>query len=147
MIVTRTGLTPDLAEAWDDSRHPMARDSLQVAAEGVRAASRCLARRGMLHSECEAFDLIHLRAGARRGPRGREGVEEAWYVLAGEGYVEAPAGSVSVRAGDLVLRPYRERAELLAGPGSLTLLALSVLPREVTRRLPKRVPELSEDRP
>ncbi|MFK8912334.1 hypothetical protein ACJA3G_35605, partial [Streptomyces sp. YS-3] len=42
---------------------------------------RCLARRGMLHSECEAVDRVSLAPHARYDLLGRDDTEAAWYVL------------------------------------------------------------------
>jgi hypothetical protein len=103
---------------------------------------RCLARRGMLHCECEAIDYMRLGLGAVRDGRGRSGVEEAWFVLDGHGHFRDDADRwIPVRPGDLVL--------WAGGPGgwlrsdtesSLELLGLAVLPAAVSRQLPVRSP-------
>lgn len=105
-------------------------------------AWRCLARRGMLHSECEAFDYLRLAPGAGRDGRGQEGVEQAWFVLSGDGEFLDDAGrSVLLRAGDLVLRPAGTGGWLRNSSAiSLELLAFAVLPAAVTKQLPPRRP-------
>ncbi|MGH3816028.1 MAG: cupin domain-containing protein [Pseudonocardiaceae bacterium] len=103
---------------------------------------RCLARRGMLHSECEAFDYLRLAPGAVRDGRGREGVEEAWFVLSGEGeFLDGADRSSLLRAGDLVLRPGATGGWLRSSSAtSLELLTFAVLPAAVTEQLPARKP-------
>lgn len=105
-------------------------------------AWRCLARRGMLHSECESFDYLWLAPGVLRDGRGREGTEEAWFVLGGEGeFLDATGGWDPLRAGDLVLWPGGTGGWLRGGPTRpLELLALSMLPAAVTALLPARSP-------
>ncbi|WP_156755606.1 cupin domain-containing protein [Actinokineospora pegani] len=105
-------------------------------------AWRCLARRGMLHSECESVDYLRLPPGGARDVRGSDGVDAVWFVLAGEGEFDGGAGApVLLRPGDLLLWS--------GGSGGtvrnhrtdhLELLALAVLPTAVTDRLPARVP-------
>ncbi|MGH3697355.1 MAG: cupin domain-containing protein [Pseudonocardiaceae bacterium] len=103
---------------------------------------RCLARRGMLHSECEAFDYLWLAPGAVRDGRGQEGVEQAWFVLSGEGeFLDSADRSLLLRAGDLVLRPGGTGGWLRSSSASsLELLAFAVLPAAVTKQLPARRP-------
>ncbi|MCG8915758.1 cupin domain-containing protein [Actinokineospora sp. PR83] len=104
------------------------------------AAWRCLARRGMLHSECEAVDHLVLAPGAERDGRGRAGVEAAWFVVRGEGrFHDAPDHWVPLRPGDLVLWRGGAGGSLRAD-SELELVALAVLPAGVTDRLPARVP-------
>lgn len=104
---------------------------------------RSLARRGMLHCECESFDYVRLSPGAEIPLRGREGTEGAWFTLAGSGRLveagAAPAGR-ALRAGDLILLPDGEEGRLLGGDGGLELLWLAVMPRDVTQSLPPRRP-------
>jgi mannose-6-phosphate isomerase-like protein (cupin superfamily) len=103
---------------------------------------RCLARRGMLHSECEAFDYLQLAPSAVRDGRGREGVEEAWFVLRGEGeFLHDGDRSLPVRAGDLILCPCGTGGWFRSSSAtSLELLTLAVLPAAVTEQLPARRP-------
>jgi mannose-6-phosphate isomerase-like protein (cupin superfamily) len=105
-------------------------------------AWRCLARRGMLHSECEAVDYLRLPPGATRDGRGREGVEAAWFVLSGEGrFFDGEDRSVPLRPGDLVLWSGGTGGSLHSGSTSpLELLSFAVLPAAVTDRLPARIP-------
>lgn len=112
---------------------------------GAGEAMRCrsLARRGMLHCECESFDYLRLAPGAELPLRGREGTEGAWFTLAGSGrLLEAGAAREEreLRPGDLVLLPAGEEGRLLGGESGLELLWLAVMPREVTRSLPLRRP-------
>ncbi|WP_158886765.1 cupin domain-containing protein [Amycolatopsis anabasis] len=104
--------------------------------------TRCLARRGMLYSECEAFDHLRLPPGGELGPRGREGIESAWFVLGGAGTARG-ASSRELRPGDLVLAPADASVTLVAGDEGLELLWLAVLPEAVTRALPARKPAVS----
>ena len=109
--------------------------------EVAEDAYTCLARRGMLHSETEAVDHLRLAAGAVLDGRGREGIAEAWFVVAGEG---ALASGRSVAAGSLILRPAHTRDALTAATG-LQLLILSVLPDELAGVLPPRSPEYAAE--
>jgi mannose-6-phosphate isomerase-like protein (cupin superfamily) len=103
---------------------------------------RCLARRGMLYSECEAFDYVRLAPGAVRDGRGREGNEEAWFVLSGEGeFLGGGDSSLAVRKGDLVLCPSGAGGVLRnSADSALEVLLLAVLPASVTEQLPARSP-------
>ena len=105
-------------------------------------ARRCLARRGMLHSECEAVDYLRLAPGATRNGRGQLGVEEVWFVLRGEGeFHEGARRPVALRPGDLVLYSGGTRGWLRNGSASpLELLAFALLPAAVTAQLPARSP-------
>jgi quercetin dioxygenase-like cupin family protein len=107
----------------------------------------CLARRGMLYSECEAVDHLELAPGAVVTMAGRSGVEEAWYVLDGDVEFDAQAGA-SARAGrgDLVLRP-AGTASAVRNPSleaSARMLLVAVLPPAVTDRLPRRRPAIDD---
>ncbi|MGH8907576.1 MAG: cupin domain-containing protein [Egibacteraceae bacterium] len=103
---------------------------------------RCLARRGMLYSECEAFDYLRLAPGAGRDTRGREGIEEAWFVLSGEGeFSDSRGNSFPMRAGDLIVCPRGTGGWLRnSAVSSLELLVIAVMPAAVTARLPVRTP-------
>lgn len=101
---------------------------------------RCLARRGMLHSECESVDLVRLSAGARL-PLASE-VDETVLVVRGSVVLHEDSGStreLTERA--LLLVPSGERGELVAG-GDAELVLIRVWPREISAALPPRVPEL-----
>lgn len=108
-------------------------------ADGIDVRWACLARRGMLHSECEAVDLWVLDAGAVRSGRGRDGLCEAWYVVSGSGEL---APDRPVAAGDLILRPPSAAAEPLLVRTRMRLLVVTVLPDDTAARLPVRVPEI-----
>lgn len=102
---------------------------------------RCLSRRGMLYSECEAIDYLELAPQAVVTMRGRSGTEEAWYVL--EGHVEFDGhadGPLRAGRGDLVLRP-ASISSAVRNPSSQTpagLLLISAMPPAITDRLPVR---------
>jgi mannose-6-phosphate isomerase-like protein (cupin superfamily) len=105
----------------------------------------CLARRGMLYSECEAIDHLELAPSAAVTMAGRHGIEEAWFVL--DGNVELGGGeSPPPRAarGDLVLRPAGTPATVRnpSAEAPARLLLIAVLPPAVTDRLPRRRPAL-----
>ncbi len=105
---------------------------------GGEVSWRCLARRGMLHSECEAVDLVRLPPNVPFAPSGTEGVESAWPVLRGGGTLDGR----ELRPGDVVLVPVGG-ARLDAGPHGLEFLWVAVLSADVSRALPPRVPVAS----
>ncbi|MEV4433128.1 hypothetical protein [Streptomyces sp. NPDC049555] len=111
---------------------------------GVRI--RCLARRGMLHSECEAVDRVGLAPHARYDLAGRAGTEAAWYVLRGPVTVTSIARN-PLTDGDLLLAPRGEEVSLRAGPKGAELLCLTLTPPAVTRGLPPRSPDLRNEAP
>jgi redox-sensitive bicupin YhaK (pirin superfamily) len=115
---------------------------LRVAADGADQSWTCLARRGMLHSECEAVDLLSLRPGAGTEHRASDDVDEAVYVLDGTGTLTVDGESRPVSAGRLALLRHDAGAVITAGPDGLRLLSVRVLPRAVSEALPPRVPEL-----
>lgn len=98
---------------------------------------RCLARRGMLYSECEAVEHWTLAPHSELGLRGREGVESAWFVLDGAG---TTSDGMRLQPGDLVLAPASSAVRLEAGGEGLELLWLAVYPDAVTKALPVRRP-------
>jgi len=107
----------------------------------------CLARRGMLYSECEAIDHLELAPGAVVTMAGRSGSEEAWYVLDGDVDFDVQSGDSSrAGRGDLVLRPAGTSSAVrnpsVATPARLLLIA--VLPPAVTDRLPRRRPAIDD---
>jgi hypothetical protein len=111
---------------------------------GVAAQWHCLARRGMLHSECEAVDYLELPPAAMVATNGRQGTEEAWYVLDGHAeFVDPSTGHVQrAAAGHLALRP-ADTSSIVRNVSSdtpLRLLLVVVLPRAVSDRLPGRSP-------
>lgn len=110
---------------------------------------RCLGRRGMLYSECESFDYLRLAPGAVLDKRGREGIEEAWLVLSGEGeFLDDRGSSRPLRAGDLVLRPHEAGGGLRSSADSaLEVLLLAMLPASVSQRLPVRTPLIGKVKP
>ncbi|WP_077800416.1 hypothetical protein [Streptomyces sp. JHA26] len=103
---------------------------------------RCLARRGMLHSECEAFEQIRLAPGTGWTHEPDHGTEVALYVVAGRGAADDGAEERPLDAGSVLLVPARSALRVTAGPGGLNLAVVRVLPGEVTAELPARVPEL-----
>ncbi|WP_410650384.1 cupin domain-containing protein [Amycolatopsis sp. cmx-4-54] len=106
--------------------------------------SRCLARRGMLYSECESIDYLRLAPGTTTDTRGRAGIERAWFVLHGSGELlpDGPrAPAISVRENDFVQCRSGSAAILRnTGETALELLLLSVFPASVTSKLPVRKP-------
>ncbi|GHG62033.1 cupin domain-containing protein [Streptomyces griseocarneus] len=110
---------------------------------------RCLARRGMLHSECEAVDRVSLAPHAHYDLVGRGGTEAAWYVLRGPltaRWTGAPPTTAVLGDRDLVLARTAEDLTLRAGPEGAELLCLTVTPPAVTRHLPPRTPDTTKDR-
>ncbi|MFY0566983.1 cupin domain-containing protein [Archangium lansingense] len=104
---------------------------------------RSLARRGMLHSECDSVDYVRLSPGTEFALRGREGTESAWFVLAGSGQLREPGserGERSLDAGELVLLPTGAEARITSGDDGLELLWLVVMPRSISQSLPMRRP-------
>lgn len=106
------------------------------------AVWRCLGRRGMLYSECESFDYVRLAPGAVLDERGREEIEEAWFVLRGQGeFLDDRGDSLPVRAGDVVLCPHEVGGHWLSSAEfPLELLLLAMMPASVSQRLPIRTP-------
>ena len=102
---------------------------------GERVDWRCLARRGMVHSECESVDLVRLSAGARL-PLASE-VDET--VLVVRGSVRHDSRSLGERV--LLLVPAGEEGELVAEIDA-ELVLVRVWPKDVSAALPPRVPEL-----
>ncbi|GAA4007969.1 hypothetical protein OG252_22785 [Streptomyces sp. NBC_01352] len=121
----------------------------RAAAHAVRQGGpdrRCLARRGMLHSECEAVDHVRLPGGGAVEERGRSGTDEVWLVLSGAVAVEeCDSAPWTLRPGELMLSPAGARPRLTAADGGAELLLMAVLPHDRVRRLPRRVPELTRD--
>ncbi|MFI5782803.1 cupin domain-containing protein [Nocardia sp. NPDC051570] len=106
------------------------------------AVFRCLGRRGMLYSECESFDYVRLAPGAGLDGRGRDEVEEAWFVLSGEGEIRDEAGfSIQVQQGDLILC-----ADATSGHwhntanAPLEMLFIALMPASISQLLPIRTP-------
>ncbi|WPB79925.1 cupin domain-containing protein [Archangium violaceum] len=104
---------------------------------------RSLARRGMLHSECDSVDYVRLSPGTEFALRGREGTESAWFVLVGSGLLReqgSEAGERTLDAGELVLLPAGADARITSGADGLELLWLVVMPRSISQSLPMRRP-------
>lgn len=115
-----------------------------VTEEAVRWG--CLARRGMLYSECEAVDQLELAPQARLTMQGRSGIEEAWYVLDGDVAFDATTGERhNAGRGDLVLRAAGIEAAVRnrSADSPARLLLIAVLPPAVTDRLPRRRPAVT----
>ncbi|MET8699470.1 hypothetical protein ABZW10_11470 [Kitasatospora sp. NPDC004723] len=110
-----------------------------------RIRTRCLARRGMLHSECEAFEHVRLGPGACYDLTGRDATEAAWYVLRGPVLLlDCPDQPLRLLdRGTLLLAPHGESVHLHGGPLGAELLCLTVLPDRVSAALPERRPELA----
>ncbi|WP_406206357.1 hypothetical protein OH807_32665 [Kitasatospora sp. NBC_01560] len=109
-----------------------------------RIRTRCLARRGMLHSECESVEHIRLGPGVCYDLVGRGGTEAVWYLLGGTvEVVDRSPGAPRRRLarGALLLAPCGRGVHLHGGPLGAELLCVTVLPAELSRRLPARRPE------
>lgn len=102
---------------------------------------RCLARRGMLHSECETFDHVVLPPG-RTSRHDDPGVEQAVHVLRGTAALRLGEEARRLDADDVVLVPAGTGALVEAGPDGAELLVLRVLSKDSHTALPPRVPEL-----
>jgi hypothetical protein len=109
-----------------------------------RVRTSCLARRGMLHSECEAIEHVRLSPGACFDLAGRDGTEAAWYVLRGRVALLAcpDRPQRTLTEGDLLLAPTGRDVHLHGGPLGAELLCLTVLPATVSGELPLRKPDL-----
>jgi mannose-6-phosphate isomerase-like protein (cupin superfamily) len=96
----------------------------------------------MLYSECESFDYVWLAPGAVLDERGREDIEEAWFVLGGQGeFVDDEGVARPVRAGELILCPLAAGGRWRSDAQSpLELLLLAMMPASVSRLLPIRTP-------
>ncbi|WP_116245108.1 pirin-like C-terminal cupin domain-containing protein [Nocardiopsis sp. FIRDI 009] len=109
-----------------------------------RAEWHCLARRGMLHSECESFDHLRLPPGRRVEHDPADGVEQAVLVLSGTAVTGEGEGERTLGAGHLVLLGHGGALTVRAGAEGLEALTLRLMPRSVSAALPQRVPELPE---
>lgn len=114
----------------------------QLRARAAGSTWRCLARRGMLHSECEAFEQIRLAPGAVWTHASSHGTDTAVYAVAGRGSVHDEDGSRGLGAGNALLVPARSAVRVSAGACGLDLTLVRTLPLDVIARLPARVPEL-----
>lgn len=106
------------------------------------AVWRCLGRRGMLFSECESFDYVRLAPGSVLDERGRDDIEEVWFVVRGTGeFVDDEKGVLPVREGELVFCTHASGGRWRGAADSpLELLLLALMPASVSRRLPLRTP-------
>lgn len=112
---------------------------------------RCLARRGMLHSECEAVDFIRLEPGSYLDLDSADGIEEFLLVLRGSVtlsfFDEAPTGPGRPRelsARTAVLAPHGSSLRVRANVEDVELLSIRGLPARVSAALPPRVPDLTQ---
>jgi hypothetical protein len=109
-----------------------------------RAQWRCLARRGMLHSECEAVDFVRLTAGAELAVDAAGGVEECLLVLRGRAELRTGEGpDLPLVPRQLVQLPWRTRATIRAVDEGTELLSIRGLPGELSKALPPRIPEVA----
>jgi hypothetical protein len=127
-------------------------DPVRVGVDGIaRAQWDCLARRGMLHSECVSIDHLRLAPLAGVAKERRDGEEKALYVVAGRGSLrgedsgDSGDGEVELNAGRLALLGASDEVSVHAGDEGLELLILTVLPSAVSELLPARAPELPAD--
>ncbi|WP_441249282.1 hypothetical protein [Kitasatospora sp. McL0602] len=88
----------------------------------------CLARRDLLHSDCEAFEHVRLSPGAQHRRAARPGTETAWFVLRGPVVAEQSPDPVQhlADAGDLLLVGGGQDLDLQAGPLGAELLCLTL---------------------
>ncbi|MER7702191.1 hypothetical protein ABTX81_04710 [Kitasatospora sp. NPDC097605] len=117
-------------------------DCAPAAAGPDRRTWSCLARRGMLHSETETFDLWRLPPGEQLAHEVRDGVEEALFVLSGTGTATRGPDELPLAEGSLLLARHDSEVMVTAGPEGLRLLSTRVLPRALSSALPARVPQL-----
>ncbi len=106
---------------------------------------QCLARRGMLHSECEAFDYLRLAPASLFRPAGVEGTESALFVLEGTATLTNPsmtADAAELDGGSLVFVSPSTDIVLRAGPMGVELLWLEMLMAATISALPRRRPRL-----
>lgn len=113
--------------------------------DGPERRVRCLARRGMLHSECQAIDHLWLATGDRLDLAEAAGHETAWAVCRGRAGLSAEPGDRTaapreLTAGDVVLVPSGSHPVLTVRQGPLGLLRVAVVGDEAARRLPTRRP-------
>lgn len=118
-----------------------------VGAAGESMCWRSLARRGMLHSECESFDHVRLAPDTKFALCGRYATDQVWFTLRGTGEVNSGPGWTTghpLREGDLVVSPHGgDQLVLHTGSAGLDVLCLSVLPSALTATLPVRKPVIS----
>jgi hypothetical protein len=108
---------------------------------------RSLARRGMLHSECESFDYLRLAPHTEFALCGQYATEHVGFLLRGTGKLSSSQRNATgrpVRQGDLMIVPHcRDQIVVHAGSAGLDVLWLTVLPSAVTAKLPGRKPVIS----
>ena len=105
---------------------------------GHRRLVRCLTRRGMLHSECQAIDHLRLATGDHLELVEADGHETAWVICEGRAALGGATGELT--SGDVVLVPAGDRPALTVLAGPLKLLRVAVVSREAAGRLPARRP-------
>ncbi|WP_318199429.1 VOC family protein [Streptomyces sp. SCL15-4] len=103
---------------------------------------RCLARRGMLFSECESVDHVTLEKDSVLHADPEAGTESLWYVVRGDAAFHAGHGPARpVREGHAVLLPAGASGRLVAGSAT-EVVVVTCVPDAVARRLPARAPSL-----
>lgn len=105
-----------------------------------------LARRGMLWSEVQVFDVTVMAPGAP-GPGLDPDCHELLYCAEGAACLSTPAGAtVRLLAGQcLAIAPGAEAVTATAGEEGGTLLRVRALPATTSRGLPARRPSLDND--
>jgi hypothetical protein len=109
--------------------------------------SRCLARRGMLHSECESFDYLQLAPATVFSPPGVEGTESVLFLLSGTATLTDPstkADYAELSSGSLICVSPSTDMILRVGPMGVELLWLELLTARTISALPRRRPCVSD---
>ncbi|MEW2621593.1 VOC family protein [Streptomyces sp. NPDC048106] len=104
---------------------------------------RCLARRGMLFSECESVDHVTLDKDSVLHADPEAGTECLWYVLRGDAafHTAGHGPGRPVREGHAVLLPAGAPGRLVADSAT-EVVVVTCVPDAVARRLPARAPSL-----
>jgi hypothetical protein len=103
-------------------------------------------RRGHVHAECEACDIVTVGPGGAYEPA-IEGTESAIFVVSGSATIttmtEQGADEHQVETGDVMPIGEMPRSPRVTTTAGCVLLWLSVHPRRVTENLPPRRPNRS----
>jgi hypothetical protein len=104
-------------------------------------------RRGHVHAECEAFDIVTVSPDARYEPA-VDGTESAIFVVSGSATIttstEHGTDEDKVECGDVISIGDMSRAPQVTTDSGCVLLWLSLHPRRVTEKLPQRRPNRND---